>query len=101
PSLDLIPALEAAGAKVRAHDPEGMEEAKEHFKNIAYCDGPYHALEGADAAVILTEWNAYRALDLPRVKSLLTQPILIDLRNIYDPEMMEKEGFEYSSIGRP
>ncbi|MEM9989711.1 MAG: UDP binding domain-containing protein, partial [Pseudomonadota bacterium] len=101
PSLDLIPALEAAGATIRAHDPEGMEEAKPHFADILYCDGPYHAMEGADACVILTEWNAYRALDLPRVKSLLTTPIIVDLRNVYDPEVMAKEGFHYSSIGRP
>lgn len=101
PSLDIIPALQAAGAQVRAHDPEGMAEAKKHMPDLNYCDGPYHALEGADCAVIVTEWDVYRALDLDRVKSLLTAPVMIDLRNVYDPTVMEREGFAYRSIGRP
>ncbi|WOI53057.1 UDP-glucose/GDP-mannose dehydrogenase family protein [Parvularcula sp. LCG005] len=101
PSLDLIPALEKAGAKVRAHDPEGMKEAAKSLPDIFYCDGPYHALEGADCAVILTEWDAYRALDLDRVKTLLTAPVMVDLRNVYDPVVMRREGFTYTSIGRP
>ncbi len=101
PSLDIIPALVDGGATVRAHDPEGMDEAKKHLPDIMYCDGPYHALEGADCVVIVTEWDVYRALDLDRVKSLVKAPILVDLRNIYDPAVMEREGFMYSSIGRP
>ena len=102
PSLDIVPALLEAGASVRAHDPEGMDEAKKILGDeIMYCDGPYHAMEGADVAVILTEWESYRALDLPRVKTLLNAPVFVDLRNVYDPELMEREGFQYSSIGRP
>jgi UDPglucose 6-dehydrogenase len=101
PSLDLVPDLQKAGAKVRAHDPEGMDEARKHLEDVFYCDGPYHALEGADCGIILTEWDVYRALDLDRVKELLTAPVFIDLRNVYDPAVMAREGFDYSSIGRP
>ncbi|WP_031549757.1 UDP-glucose dehydrogenase family protein [Parvularcula oceani] len=101
PSLDILPELQRMGAKVRAHDPEGMEEAQKHLEDILYCDGPYHALEGADACVIVTEWDAYRALDLGRVKSMMNEPVLVDLRNVYDPATMREAGFAYSSIGRP
>jgi UDPglucose 6-dehydrogenase len=68
--------------------------------DIAYCDGPYETMEGADALVILTEWNAFRALDLERVKTLLNAPIMLDLRNIYRPEEVRAAGFSYTSIGR-
>ncbi|ADM09886.1 UDP-glucose 6-dehydrogenase [Parvularcula bermudensis HTCC2503] len=102
PSLDLVPGLIAAGATVRAHDPEGMGEAKHLLPEaVNYCDGPYHASEGADAVVILTEWESYRALDLDRVKGLLNQPVFVDLRNVYDSATMTAKGFVYSSIGRP
>ncbi len=101
PSLDIIPALLAAGAKVRAHDPEGMDEARKLLTGIEYCDDAYDALADADALVIVTEWNAYRALDMPRVKALLRAPVLIDMRNIYDPGTMYDLGFTYVSIGRP
>lgn len=102
PTLDVIPALKAEGATVRAHDPEGTDEAKKHFgDDIMYCDGPYHAMEGADVAVIMTEWDAYRALDTERMKALLSAPVLVDLRNVYDPDTMRSKGFTYSSIGRP
>ena len=100
PSLDIIPALLAAGARVRAHDPEGMEEARKLLDGIEYGDDAYDVLAGADALAILTEWNAYRALDMPRIKSLMTAPVLIDMRNIYDPETMRDLGFTYVSIGR-
>ncbi|MEM1380227.1 MAG: UDP-glucose/GDP-mannose dehydrogenase family protein [Pseudomonadota bacterium] len=100
PSLDVIPMLQAAGATIRAHDPEGMEEAAKLLSDVTYCDGPYAAMDGADVAVILTEWDAYRALDLQRVKDLLREPIIVDLRNIYAPETMRAAGFAYSSIGR-
>ncbi|MEM9232977.1 MAG: UDP-glucose/GDP-mannose dehydrogenase family protein, partial [Pseudomonadota bacterium] len=83
PSLDVIPALIEAGATVRAHDPEGTEEAKKLLPDsVIYCDGPYHAMEGSDVAVILTEWESYRALDLGRIKSLLSSPKFVDLRNV-------------------
>ena len=100
PSLAIVPALEEAGAVVRAFDPAGMEEAKEHLKNVVYCDGPYDAVDGADAAVLLTEWDVFRALDFDRIKSLLNDPIFVDLRNVYDPGTVCTLGFEYHSIGR-
>ena len=101
PSLDIVPALTAAGAKIRAHDPEGMAEAKKVLPGIEYCAGPYDAMQGADALLIVTEWNAYRSLDLARMKSLLKAPVVVDLRNIYNPREMEAAGFRYSSVGRP
>ncbi|MBT4019897.1 MAG: UDP-glucose/GDP-mannose dehydrogenase family protein [Alphaproteobacteria bacterium] len=100
PSLDIIPALQKAGATVRAYDPEGMREAKEMLQDVEWCDGTYEALEGADVVAIITEWNEFRGLDLDRVKSLLTQPIMVDLRNIYDPVDMKNAGFAYFGIGR-
>ena len=101
PSLDIVPALQKAGASIKAFDPAGVEEAKELLENIEYTEGPYQALEGADAVLIITEWDEFRALDLERVKSLLTKPIMVDLRNIYMPEEMAENGIEYHSIGRP
>jgi UDPglucose 6-dehydrogenase len=100
PSLSIAPALVKAGAEVRAHDPEGMSEAKKLVPDIFYCDEPYEAMTGADAVVFLTEWNSYRALDLKRMKAILRQPTVIDLRNIYRPSEMRAAGFQYSSIGR-
>ncbi len=101
PSLDIIPALQAAGANIRAYDPESMAEARHMLQDVMFCDGPYHALEGADGMVIITEWDQFRALDLERVKSLLKSPCVIDLRNIYRPDQMSGRGFAYTSIGRP
>ena len=100
PSLTVIPILEQAGATIRAFDPEGMEEAKHDLTDITYCGDAYEAMDGADAVVILTEWNEFRALDLPRVKTLLKAPLLIDLRNIYTLDEARNAGFEYHSIGR-
>jgi len=100
PSLDIVPALIAGGATVRAFDPEGMKEAAEILDGVAYCDDPYGAMEDADALVIITEWNAFRALDLGRVKQLMTRPLMVDLRNIYQPAEMARAGFTYHSIGR-
>ena len=101
PSVDIVAALLAAGAKVKAHDPEGMAEAKKLFAGVEFCAGPYEAMQGADALVIVTEWNAFRSLDLARMKSLLRAPVVVDLRNIYNPREMAAAGFRYSSIGRP
>jgi UDPglucose 6-dehydrogenase len=101
PSLDIVPALQAAGAVVRAYDPAGMKEAKALLQNVVWCDDAYKAMTDADALVILTEWNAFRALDLKRVKSLLKSPVMIDLRNIYKPQEMVEAGFHYTSVGRP
>ncbi|WP_428409938.1 UDP-glucose dehydrogenase family protein [Hyphococcus sp.] len=101
PSLDIVPALQAAGARVRAFDPAGMHEAEGLLKNVDYVEGPYQTLAGADAVVIITEWDEFRALDLDRVKSLMKTPIMIDLRNIYRPTEMAEAGIAYHSIGRP
>ncbi|MEX2127856.1 MAG: UDP-glucose/GDP-mannose dehydrogenase family protein [Xanthobacteraceae bacterium] len=101
PSLALVPALIEAGAVVRAHDPQGMEQAKALLTGVTFCKGPYEAAESADALVIVTEWDAYRALDLDRIKGALKSPIVVDLRNIYRPDEMAAKGFRYTSIGRP
>jgi UDPglucose 6-dehydrogenase len=100
PSLVLVPALLAAGASVRAFDPEGMAEAKKLLPGATFCAGAYEAMEGAHALVIVTEWNEFRALDLARVKAALVSPTVIDLRNIYKPDEMAEAGFAYHSIGR-
>ena len=95
------PALVAAGATIKAYDPEAMEEAEHLLDGIAYTNNAYEAVDGADAMVILTEWDQFRALDLERIKESLNSDIVVDLRNIYSPEDMAKRGFEYTSIGRP
>jgi len=100
PSLPIIAALQKAGASIRAYDPQGMDEAATLLENVTFCKGTYDTMRGADALVIVTEWNAFRALDLNRVKTLLTHPVLVDLRNIYNPREMEQAGFAYYSVGR-
>ena len=100
PSLDIAPALIAAGARVQAFDPEGMHEAGKLLPDVVMKANAYDAVEGADAVVIITEWDQFRALDLDRVKLLMNQPVLVDLRNVYRPEDMLKRGFRYSGIGR-
>ncbi|MFN7535274.1 MAG: UDP-glucose dehydrogenase family protein [Brevundimonas sp.] len=100
PSLDIAPALVAAGATVRAFDPEGMAEAAHLLPDVQMTDSAYAAAQGADAVVIVTEWDPFRALDLDRLKLLMSQPVLVDLRNICRPEDMAARGFEYSGIGR-
>jgi UDPglucose 6-dehydrogenase len=101
PSLDIVPALIEAGAKIKAFDPEAMEEAAKLMDGLEYADNAYEAVNGADAMIILTEWDQFRALDLERIKASLKSDIVVDLRNIYSPEDMAKRGFEYTSIGRP
>ncbi len=101
PSLDIVPALLAAGARVQAYDPEAMNEARKLMAGPAYCADAYEAIEGADALVIVTEWDQFRALDFVRVKALLNTPMIVDLRNVYDTATMEAHGFGYSCIGRP
>lgn len=100
PSLEIVPALQRAGATVRAFDPESMNEARKFFTNVVYCDGPYHAIEGADALVLVTEWDQFRALDMDRVKESLKGNVVVDLRNLYDLASMKHKGFAYTSIGR-
>ncbi|OEJ68099.1 UDP-glucose dehydrogenase family protein [Magnetovibrio blakemorei] len=101
PSLDILPALINAGARVQAFDPEGMKEAKEMIDGVVWCDDTYATMVNADVLVIITEWNAFRSLDWARVKSLLSSPILVDLRNIYEAHEMAEAGFDYHCIGRP
>jgi UDPglucose 6-dehydrogenase len=101
PSLDIIPALQAAGATIRAYDPEAMGEAAALFENVTYANGAYDCIEGADAMTIITEWNQFRALSLTTLMERLKHPVVIDLRNIYDPAVMREKGFTYTSVGRP
>jgi UDPglucose 6-dehydrogenase len=100
PSLDIVPALLAAGAEVCAYDPEGRHEAETLLPAITYAEGAYECVEGADALVILTEWDEFRALDLARVKALMRGRVVVDLRNIYRPDAMQGHGFDYTGIGR-
>ena len=101
PSLALITALQDMGAHVRAFDPAGMSQARTLLQDVTYCEDAYDCAEGADALVIATEWEQFRALDLERLRDLMARPVVIDLRNIYRPEDMYRHGFAYSSIGRP
>jgi UDPglucose 6-dehydrogenase len=101
PSLDILPALQEAGARVRAYDPAAMHEAAKLLPDVEWCQDAYEAISGADALLLLTEWNEFRALDLPRVRSLLKRPIVVDLRNVYRREEMQAVGMTYHSIGRP
>jgi len=100
PSLDIIPALVAAGVTVKAFDPESMGEAREMMPDITYCNSAFEAIEGADALAILTEWDQFRALDLNRVTVALKTRLVVDLRNIYDATAMRAQGFVYHGIGR-
>lgn len=99
-ALDVIPALQAAGATVQAFDPVAMHEAEKLLSGVHWAKDTYDALEGACVAVILTEWNEFRSLDFDRAQSAMAMPILVDLRNIYKPEEMAKTAFAYTSIGR-
>jgi UDPglucose 6-dehydrogenase len=101
PSIPLVTGLLDMGAKVRAHDPAGMEQARKELPDIQYCDDPYACAKGADAMVLVTEWVQYRAMDLERLKREMAQPVVVDLRNIYRSEEMTAHGFVYESVGRP
>ena len=101
PSLDIVPALIEAGATVRAFDPEGMVEAKQMLSGVEWCDEAYATMPDADVLLLITEWNQFRALDLDRVKSLMRAPVMVDLRNVYEPKTMREHGFTYHCIGRP
>ena len=100
PSLAIITALQDAGAKVRAFDPQGMEHARDMLTNVDYSADPYACAKDAAAVVIITEWDDFRALDMKRLKTVMAEPIIVDLRNIYRPDDMRKLGFKYASIGR-
>jgi UDPglucose 6-dehydrogenase len=100
PAIAIVRALQDAGAQVRAYDPEGMEQAAKLLDNVTYCSDAYEAMDGADAAVIVTEWDDFRALDFDRAKELLRQHLLVDLRNLYDRTDIERLGFRYVAVGR-
>jgi UDPglucose 6-dehydrogenase len=101
PALLIIKALQDEGAKIKAFDPAGMENARKTLDEVIFCQDEYQVAEGSDAVVIVTEWNQFRSLDLERIKTSMHQPILIDLRNIYEPAKMKQLGFSYTCIGRP
>jgi len=100
PALDIIRGLEKRGARIRAYDPQAMREASKLLPDLTTCDDPYEACTGADALVLITEWNQFRMLDLARIRSLLRQPVVVDLRNVYEPEPMREAGFRYFCVGR-
>ena len=100
PTIPLIRGLQEAGAKIRAYDPQAMENARGMFTDVTFCHDAYDTAEGADVLVIATEWNEFRALNLDRVRKLLRQPVIVDLRNVYDPHRMQAEGFTYVAVGR-
>ena len=100
PSLDIVPALRAGGADIRVYDPQGMDEARKLLDGVSWCKDAYDAADGADVLAIVTEWNEFRGLDLARLKSTMAAPVLVDLRNIYNPDEMRDAGFTYSCIGR-
>jgi UDPglucose 6-dehydrogenase len=101
PSIPLITALQDMGASVRAYDPVGMENAKREFTRVDFSDNPYDCAQNADALVIVTEWEQFRALDLERLKGIMRQPVMIDLRNVYRHDDVVRLGFAYDSVGRP
>lgn len=101
PSLAIVQALQDAGVRVQAYDPEGMDAAKPLMPNVDFCTDPYAVAQGADALALVTEWDVFRALDLGRLGGLMNAPVLVDLRNVYPPEDVRRAGFAYSSIGRP
>ena len=101
PSLVIVPALKAEGASIKAFDPEGRNEAEELLPEVEWCDDPYLVAEGADALVLLTEWNIFRGLDLDRIRGIMRTPVIVDLRNVFNPAEVTRAGFAYSSIGRP
>jgi UDPglucose 6-dehydrogenase len=100
PAIDIIKEMQRRGAKVKAFDPVAMAEAKHCLPDIEYAPDEYEAIKDADALVIITEWNQFRALDMDKVKSLLKSPKIADLRNVYEPEDMQELGFEYVGVGR-
>src|ERR1700733_8163573 len=101
PSIPLITALQDLGAKVQAYDPVSIEQAKLELPNVTFCDSPYSCAAKADALVIVTEWEQFRALDMRRLKKEMARPVIVDLRNVYRPDEMVKHGFTYESVGRP
>jgi UDPglucose 6-dehydrogenase len=100
PSLAIALALADAGVVVRAYDPEGAQAARQMMPDLVYCNDAYEAATGADAVVIVTEWDIFRALDLKRLKQLMAAPVMVDLRNVYRRGDVEAAGFSYTAVGR-
>lgn len=100
PAIPIVEGLQRAGASIRAYDPEAMNNARPLFSGITFCHDAYEVAAGCDALVIVTEWNEFRALNLEKLKASMRRPLLIDLRNIYDPSRVAERGFEYVSVGR-
>jgi UDPglucose 6-dehydrogenase len=100
PSLDIVAALQREGATVKVYDPQSMEVSRKMLKGVKFCKGPYEVARGSDALVIVTEWDEFKQLNLDKLRSIMTHPIIIDGRNIFDPAVMEEKGFIYKSIGR-
>jgi UDPglucose 6-dehydrogenase len=101
PSAAIIPALMERGARIRAHDPKGMEEARKMLpEEVEYCSDAYDTFEGADAVVLVTEWNAYRGLDIDEMRRRMRGDTFVDLRNVYEPEEMRRAGLDYHCVGR-
>ena len=100
PSLSIVQALQDAGANVRGYDPEGIEQARPMMPGVEFCEDPYACAEGADAVVLVTEWDVLRALDLKRLAGRMAQPVLVDLRNVYPPEDVEEAGLRWYGVGR-
>lgn len=100
PSLSILPALTSAGARLRVYDPVSMPKARTMFRKAKFCRNPYEAAQGADAILILTEWNEFKQVDFQKLKSIVKQPLLVDGRNMYDPREMAEKGFVYHGIGR-
>src|SRR3989338_2641780 len=100
PSIEIIKDLQAEGARIRAYDPQAMEKAKEIFSGVKFCKDAYDTAKGADCLVIVTEWNQFKELDLAKIKKLMRQPVIVDGRNIYDPQAMKRNDFRYTGIGR-
>jgi UDPglucose 6-dehydrogenase len=101
PALTIIPALLEKGARIKAHDPKGMNEAKRLLPtDVEYTHNAYDACQDADAVILMTEWNQYRALDLEKIRDCLKKPVFIDLRNVYEPDKLKSLGFQYCGVGR-
>lgn len=101
PAISIIRGLQDGGARIRAFDPEGMQASKASLDDVTYGPDPYSVAEGADALVLVTEWDAFRALDFPRLKALMNDPLFVDLRNVYRRDLIARHGFRYVSVGRP
>ncbi len=100
PSLEVIRPLQQEGAKIRAYDPKAMDKAREVLADVEFCDGPYAAAANADALIICTEWDEFRDLDLEKLRAVMSHPLVLDGRNLFDPQKMTELGFVYKSIGR-